>query len=134
MALNTRFATSIHALLVLAVEPHKLHTSEEIAGELHTNPVVVRRIFTQLLQAGLVVSQKGPSGGSRLAHSAKDITLRDIYRAVHPQGLLRAPSSASGFHAALKRVLNDASRAFEKELDETTLAQLAKKAAKNAKS
>jgi Rrf2 family protein len=136
MALNTRFVTGIHALVLLAAEPDKLHTSEEIAQELNTNSVVIRRAFLQLRRAGLIVSQKGPNGGSRLAHPAKEITLRDIHRAVQPHGLLQTPSlpALRGLQSTLKGVFNDASRAFEKELDETTLSQLLKKAQKKSKS
>jgi Rrf2 family protein len=136
MALNTRFATGIHALVLLAGEPEKLHTSEEVARILSVNPVVIRRVFLQLSQADLIVSHKGPSGGSKLARPAKEITLRDIHRAVHPGELLHSPSlrSLSGLQSALKGVFRDASRAFEEELDQTTLSQLVKKAQKKSKS
>jgi Rrf2 family protein len=135
MALNTRFATGIHALVLLAAEPDKLHTSEDVARGLKTNPVVVRRVFAQLHKAGLIKSHKGPNGGSKLAQPAKEITLRDIYRAVHSESRLPAPSIPSfpGLQATLKSIFSDASRAFEKDLDETTLAQIVKRAAKKAK-
>lgn len=134
MALNARFVTGIQALVLLAAEPEKLHRSEDVAHTLGTNPVVVRRIFGELQKAGLIQSHKGPSGGSKLAVTAKEITLRDIHRAVQPQGVLQAPktSSVPGLAAALKGVMNDASRALEKELAETTLAQLVKKAQKRS--
>ncbi len=136
MALNTRFTTGIQALILLAGKPDKLHTSEDVARRLNTNSVVIRRVFSQLRQAELVLSHKGPSGGSKLARPAKEITLRDIHRAVNPHGLLHAPSlSASpGLQSVLKGAFNAASRAAEKELDETTLSQLVKKAAKKSKS
>jgi Rrf2 family protein len=135
MALNTRFATGIEALVLLAAEPGKLHRSEDVARKLKTNPVVIRRAFLQLRKAGLVLSHKGPSGGSKLGRPAKEITLRDVHRAVHPHGLLHAsPSSATpGLQPMLKSIFGDASRAFEKELDEITLSQLAKKALKKSK-
>jgi Rrf2 family protein len=135
MALNTRFATGIEALVLLAAEPDTMHRSEDLAQRLKTNPVVIRRAFLQLRKAGLVLSHKGPSGGSKLARSAKEITLRDVHRAVHPHGLLHASlaSATPGLQTALKGVFNDASRAFEKELDEVTLSQLVKKAHKKSK-
>lgn len=135
MALNTRFTTSIQALVLLAAEPDKLHTSEDVAQKINTNPVVIRREFLQLRRAGLITSHKGPSGGSKLARSAKQITLRDIHRAVYPYGLLHAPSlpGAANLQPKLKSIFADASRAFEKELDRTTLSQLVKKAQKKAK-
>jgi len=135
MALNTRFATAIQALVLLAEEPDKLHQSEKVARKLDTNSVVIRRIFLDLRKAGLIKSHKGPSGGSKLARAAKEITLRDIHRAVRLHELLHAPHSSAtpGLPGALKGIFNDASRAFEKELDQTTLSQLAKKAQKKSK-
>jgi len=135
MALNTRFTTGIQALVLLAAEPDKLHTSEDVAQKISTNPVVIRREFLQLRRAGLVTSYKGPNGGSKLARPAKEITLRDIHRAVYPHGLLHAPSrsGAANLQSILKPIFADASRAFEKELDQTTLSQLVKKAQKKAK-
>jgi Rrf2 family protein len=136
MALNTRFSTGIHALVLLAAEPDKLHISEDVAHRLDTNPVVIRRAFLQLRHAGLIVSHKGPSGGSKLSRPAKEITLRDIHRAVNPHGLLLMPSlpGMAGLQSALKSIFSDASRAFEKELDQTTLSQLVKKTQKKSKS
>jgi Rrf2 family protein len=136
MALNNRFVTSIHALVLLAAEPKKLHRSEDVAKVLNTNPVVVRRIFLRLQGAGLIVSHKGPSGGTTLAHPAKEVTLRDIHRALYPEGLLPAPAASGvpGLRSPLRSAFNDASRAYEKELNQTTLSQLVKKAAKRSKS
>jgi Rrf2 family protein len=133
MALNSRFATGIHALLVLASAPDKLHRSEDVALRLGTNPVVVRRVFSQLRRASLIVSQKGPSGGSKLARTAGEITLRDIHQAVHPQRPNYAPTLPPDIQSALKGVFSAATRAFENELAQTTLAQLAKKTARKPK-
>jgi Rrf2 family protein len=137
MAVNTRFATGVHALLLLAAEPDVLQTSEDVARKLNTNPVVIRRVFSLLQQADLVESQKGPSGGSRLARSAKEISLADIYRALNPGDVLHAASaqgSQSGkLNQVLHQVFRDAQKALEKELSQTSLSQLVKKASKKDK-
>jgi Rrf2 family protein len=137
MAVNTRFATGVHALLLLAVEPDVLQTSEDVARKLNTNPVVIRRVFSLLQQAELVESQKGPSGGSKLARPAKDISLADIYRALNPGDVFHA-SSVSAAHAgkvnaALDQVFKEAQKSLEKELAQTSLGQLAKKLHKKDK-
>src|SRR5271170_6170734 len=84
MAVNTRFCTGIHTLVLLAADPDVQQTSDEIARKLNTNPVVIRRVLSLLRQAGLVSSQKGPSGGSKLAKPGKTIKLGDVYRALEP--------------------------------------------------
>ena len=134
MAANTRFATGVHAMVLLAAEPESLQTSEEIARKLHINPVVVRRVFALLHRAGLLDSQKGPHGGSRLSRSAKQITLADIYKALDGGELYRE-ADFPGAHsakvsAALKKVFAAADRAMRDELEKTSLSQVARKAAK----
>lgn len=137
MAVNTRFATGVHALLLLAVEPDVLQTSEDVARQLNTNPVVIRRVFSLLQQAELVESQKGPSGGSRLARAAKDITLADVYRALDPGDIFHASSvnanPAGKLNAALDQVFRDAQKSLERELAQTSLSQLVKKLHKKEK-
>ncbi|MBW4025820.1 MAG: Rrf2 family transcriptional regulator [Acidobacteria bacterium] len=145
MAANTRFVTAIHALVILALEPASLATSDDVADALKTNPVVIRRVFSHLRQAGLIESHKGPNGGSRLARPPKEITLAAIYRAVESEPLLTATlsSSATGNKAGnkagnklagtLEEVFRRTQRAVEKELEETTLNDLAKRMARKAK-
>jgi Rrf2 family protein len=137
MAVNTRFCTGIHTLLVLAAEPELQQTSEEIAGKLKTNPVVIRRVLSLLRQAGIVSSQKGPSGGSKLAKPGKAISLGEVYRALEPVSIFHG-SNLGGEHAAkvnlaLEKIYRDAQTAMETELDSTTLSQLAKKSEKKKK-
>lgn len=137
MAANTRFATGVHALVLLAAEPDGLQTSEDVAGKLSINPVVVRRVFSLLQRAGLLESQKGPHGGSRLAKPAKSITLRDIHLALdggdlfHVAALSGTQTAKVG--SALKKVFGDAENALREELDKTRLSDLAKKAGKKGK-
>ncbi len=95
MAANLRFSTAIEALALMATEPEKFHTSQALASALATNPVVIRRLLSALSRAGLVTSAKGPSGGTHLAKSAKQITLRDIYRALDAGDLLHQPAHDS---------------------------------------
>ena len=136
MAVNTRFATGVHALVLLAAEPDVLQTSEDVARKLNTNPVVIRRVFSLLQQAELVESQKGPHGGSKLARPAKEITLSHIHRALDAGGLFHSVTFSGANHAkvssTLDQVFANVSKAVEKELAQTTLSQLAKKAAKKA--
>jgi Rrf2 family protein len=137
MAANTRFATGVHAMVLLAAEPDGLQTSEDVAGKLNINPVVIRRVFSLLHQAGLLESQKGPHGGSKLARSAKAISLVDIYKALdggdlfHTGALGGAQTSKVG--GALKKVFESAESALREELNKTSLNELAKKAGKKAK-
>ena len=117
MAINTRFATGVHALVLLAAEPDVLQTSEDVARKLNTNPVVIRRVFSLLQHAELVESQKGPNGGSRLARPAKEITLSDIHRALDSGDLLHGATfsgTQSKVSSALQQIFADVSRASKR--------------------
>lgn len=131
MAANTRFVTGVH-ILVLLSQGDSLRTSADLAEILHTNPVVIRRILSSLQQADLIVSQKGPSGGSRLVKPAKSITLADVHRALESDNKLHLPKSsgavATKIHAAISKAYRDCHRAFEAELERVTLATLVKRA------
>jgi Rrf2 family protein len=137
MAANTRFATGVHALVLLAAEPDALQTSEEVAGQLSINPVVIRRIFSLLHQAGLLESQKGPHGGSRLAKPAKSITLRDVYVALDGGELFHSAAFSNPHTvktgSAMKKIFANAEAALRDELDKTRLSDLAKKAGKKSR-
>ncbi len=81
MAANSRFAMATHIMTALAVEQDKL-TSGSLASSLNTNPVVVRRILSELQKAGLLETEAGRTGGARLAKKPSNISLFDVYSAV----------------------------------------------------
>ncbi len=136
MAENLRFSTGIEALVLMATEPEKFHTSQALATALATNAVVVRRLLSALSHAKLVTNAKGPSGGSRLARSPKQITLRDVYRALGTGDLLHRGKHESAetkdLKKAIQSVFRKAEKSLEEELDSTTLNQLIKKSGKKA--
>jgi Rrf2 family protein len=137
MAVNTRFATGVHALALLASEPDVLQTSDDVAGKLKTNPVVIRRVFSVLHQAGLVDSQKGPHGGSKLAKPAKQITLKDIYAALDGGELFHTAAFEGAeigkMRSKLKGVFAGAEAALRDELAKTSLSDLVKSKGKKGK-
>ena len=85
MPASSRFAVAVHVLTLLASAGEVPLKSDRLAGSVNTNPVVIRRILCALARAGLVVSQTGASGGTRLARPPAEITLREVYRAVEPR-------------------------------------------------
>ena len=137
MAVNTRFATGVHTLVLLAAEPDTLQTSNDIAAKLNTNAVVIRRVLASLQKAELVSSQKGPSGGSRLLESAKSITLRDIYRAVENGAVFHTPSlsgsAALRVASTLDKVFSESQRALERNWTRPPLPAGEKARSKNKK-
>jgi Rrf2 family protein len=103
--------------------------SEQVAESVNTNPVVIRRILKELAEAGLVVSQTGSLGGSRLAHDPGETTLLDIYQALEYGGVFslhRAPPSRDcpvgvNIETVLGDVLLEVDTAVEKVLQNITI-------------
>ena len=62
MKRNSRLSSTLHILVHMAEVPDRALTSEELAGFIHTNPVVVRRTIAGLREAGIVTSGRGHAG------------------------------------------------------------------------
>jgi Rrf2 family protein len=129
MAANSRFAIAVHILTLMAWAKDEPLKSEYVACSVNTNPVVIRRILCALAKAGLVVSQTGAAGGSRLARKPGQITLLDIYRAVDAGAsfsLHRQPPNdecpvGMNIESVLGHILAEVDRAVEGALAKTTL-------------
>ena len=89
MSQSTRFPAAVHILAILAVDPEQHINSEQIASSVGTNSVVVRRILSHLRRAGLVASQTGAGGGTRLNVDPGSVSLLDVYDAVEGTCLFR---------------------------------------------
>jgi Rrf2 family protein len=132
MATSSRFAISVHVLSLMAGAHGDPVKSEYAAGSVNTNPVVIRRILSALARAGIVSTQPGGTGGSRLVRSPEEITLLDVYRAVEPGDLFAMhrhppnPKCPVGLHIqkVLAGALDKAQAAMENQLAATTLAQI----------
>lgn len=127
MAQSGRFQLSVRVLGVLAGAPDAMHTSTEIAKELGESAVMVRRTFLLLQKAGLIAQRKGPNGGAKLVVPAKQIGLGDVYLAAEGEWM-SGGVEVSGLGSLIKKVRKEAMAA----MNETTLAQVAKRLRKDA--
>lgn len=85
---NTRFATVLHILTLLAKSPGEWLSSDWIAGSIQINPVIVRKELGVLQDQGWVISKKGKEGGSMLGVPVSKISLADIYNTVKSTNVL----------------------------------------------
>jgi DNA-binding IscR family transcriptional regulator len=81
MRRDSRLSAALHILLHLG-ELGRVITSEELGPMLKMNPVLVRRTFAGLREAGIVRSEKGHGGGWALARPLEAVTLADVYDAL----------------------------------------------------
>lgn len=132
MASNSQFAVAVHILTMLAKGSDEMLKSEYIADSVNTNAVVIRRLLCDLQEADLVVSQKGATGGTRLAKKAESIKLNDIYEAVshgevfslHRQKPNQDCPVGKNIEAVLCNLQKDIDQAIEAKLVRYTLADV----------
>jgi Rrf2 family protein len=132
MAANTRMATAIQILCVIAHKGPDGTNSEIVAKSLRTNPVVVRRLLKCMQQQGLVEIRPGKDGGVQLGRPPSQITLDQIYKAVEtetgvfalrPRGNPNCPVD-SRMKDLLTPIFGATDTAVEKTLKQTTLGSL----------
>ena len=82
MQISSRFTIAIHIFACIDVfgKDYKI-TSDFLAGSVNVNPVVIRRLRTQLKAAGLITVARG-TGGTAIAKPLDEITFYDVYLAV----------------------------------------------------
>lgn len=136
MGANTQFSMAVHILTAMAYSGKgKAFTSSTLAKTVNTNPVVIRRLLAALAGAGILNTTRGKSGGVELAKIPSEITLYDIYQAVHGgETLVAMHGNEEVKHCPVSCRVRDllgatlvkAQKAFERELKSSTLESLAK--------
>ncbi|MEX0285603.1 MAG: Rrf2 family transcriptional regulator [Paracoccaceae bacterium] len=131
MKRNSRLSLALHTLSHMAGDPDRMRTSADIADHAGTNPVVVRRVLGKLRKAGLLYSEKGHSGGWRLAKTADSITLADVYLALDERLVSGSsdvePSLCSvefGLQTRVAEILEDIEHSLVDRLRHTTIADV----------
>jgi Rrf2 family protein len=132
MIRNERLSAALHVLLHMAERPERPMTSEEMAACVRTNPVVIRRTFAGLREAGIVTSVKGHGGGWRLARPASEVSIAEIQRALGER-IVSLTSTMEPPHClllqevvrSLNEAMREAEQVLERRLSTLTLADLA---------
>jgi DNA-binding IscR family transcriptional regulator len=84
MQITSRFTVALHIFTCVEVfkDDYKV-TSDFLAGSINTNPVIIRKILTQLKNADLIEVARG-TGGITVNKPLSEITFYDVYRAIEP--------------------------------------------------
>jgi len=142
MQVSSRFTIAIHmfACMEYFQKDYKI-TSDFLASSVNVNPVIIRKIMSQLRDAGLVNVARG-TGGITLARPAKEITLLDVFNAVdsldegHLFHFHENPNAdcpvGSKIHLILDDKLDRVQKAMEDELSSMTIADVVKDTKKYA--
>lgn len=134
MQISSRFTIAIHMLTCMETfqEDYKV-TSDFLADSIRVNPVIIRRILSQLREAGMITVKRG-TGGAQIRKPLEDITFLDVYRAVecveenalfhfHENPNPDCPVGKN-IHNILDGRLLQVQRAMERELETITLADV----------
>lgn len=126
--LQRRTLYALKALLELAQAPEAVCSVTRIAQRQQIPAALLEQILLQLRRAGLVVAQRGRSGGYGLARPAGAICLEQVADAVgerlqqiRPSPPTREDGASDQVLAMLQRRLR---RSLAKALQETTLEEL----------
>jgi Rrf2 family protein len=83
MRVSAKSDYALRALIVIAGQSGTAAISAEEIGRLQDIPRgFLQGILADLRRVGIVMSQRGQSGGWRLARDARDVTVADVIRAV----------------------------------------------------
>ncbi len=135
MSDSQRFPVAAHTLAYLAhrnaYSREQAVSSSVLAASIPTNPVVIRRMTTQLAKAGLLATCSGVSGGAWLLRRPETIRLDEVLRAVNgcahlgsaPVGADNCPVSKA-IPKAVSEAMTKANAAASQSLSTITVADL----------
>ncbi len=90
MTLTKRTDYGVRVLYELAAEPDRYHSARALADRHYVPEAFLRKILMDLRQAGIVVAQRGRTGGYRLASNPEEISLGRVLDALSSQ-VVRLP-------------------------------------------
>ena len=132
--ISSRFTIALHIFACVDTfqDEYKV-TSDFLAASIGTNPVIIRKILTQLQAAGLIAVARG-TGGITPTRELARISFYDVYQAIEPveEGSLfrfhqhPSPTCPVGrnIHALLDDKLQNIQSTMEEEMKRYTIEDL----------
>ncbi len=134
MQISSRFTIALHIFTCVDFfKDERKVTSDFLSGSINTNPVIIRKILSQLKNAGLITVARG-TGGIELTKDLSEITFYDVYEAIgavengdlfhfHESPNPECPVGRN-IHALLDSKLKTIQSALEDELKRYTILDL----------
>lgn len=130
MRISQKLDYALHAMLELAIRsdrPESVRTAE-IARQQRIPEKFLEAIVVELRRAGLIVSQRGPVGGHRLARPASEISIGDVWRAIEGMPLDHAAPKNKKGTDPFQDVWAEVDKATAGVVDAVSLAEMRKRA------
>lgn len=130
--MNSDFCVAVHGLVYLNHKACVL-SSEELADNICTNPVRVRKIMSKLKKAGLVETREGNEGGYRFCGNPQKISLALVADALEVRFVSTGWSSgsidkpcliSSGMAAIMDGILEELNQSCLQHLSRITVADI----------
>ncbi len=123
-------ALALHSMVQLALKPTGQSTTAVLAEMFQVSRHHLAKVHQRLTRAGLISSQRGPTGGVGLAKAPEEITLLEIYEAMEGSMLsnpcLFGKEECPRASCMLEQFLPELARQVRDYFEATTLAQLAR--------
>lgn len=136
MQISSRFTIALHIFACVDTFGSEMKiTSDFLAGSINTNPVIIRKLLSQLKSAELIEVKRG-TGGINITRPLEDVTFLDVYKAVecieeeklfhfHENPNPECPVGRN-IHSVLDEKLQSVQDAMEMKLASITLADVKK--------
>lgn len=129
------FGLALQALVILSKEQIQICPSGELAGHLHSEATLLRRIMAVLAKEGILETREGRDGGYRLKRDPKSVTLADVYTALQVgDPLCYGIKDTAGSHpfglemkAAFQDLTHEMNQSIKEVLSRYTIADLAER-------
>jgi len=130
--MTSEFVIAVHAMVLLAHRASR-QTSAQLAANICTNPVRVRRVMAKLVHGGLATAADGTKGGYGLARPPGTITVDQVARATATAYVGTDWRSgdhdmacvvASGMGGVVDGLIGRMNQACSTEMEKTTIADI----------
>ena len=120
MQISSRFTIAVHMLACIDTFQGQFKiTSEFLAGSIQVNPVIIRKLLSQLKTAGLIEVKRGPGGTYRAVDCVEENSLFHFHENPNP----KCPVGRN-IHFLLDDRLKKVQDVMEQELKSMTLADV----------
>jgi len=135
--ISEAMSIALHTCVRLASDPENFHSARTISKEMGFSPHHFAKVVQQLARAGILETERGPSGGAKLSRPANKIFLLDIYVAAGgtPEyaGCLLKHNICGGNNCALGKLMAKENQKLIKLLKTVTLSSVEKSLKKTRK-
>ncbi len=130
--MNSDFCVAVHGLVYLNHKACVL-SSEELADNICTNPVRVRKVMAKLKKAGMVETREGTEGGYRICKAPGEVSLAQVADALEvcfvstnwSSGNIDKPCLvSSGMAAIMGGIFRQLDESCRQRLEQITIADI----------